>query len=113
MTAEQFRTLALSLPEAFEDAHMGHPDFRVRGHIFATLSYPDEAWGMVKLTPDQQEEFVWTEPEVFQPCNGAWGRRGCTNVRLVAATQGVVRRALLAAWRNTAPKGIAQQLEDE
>src|SRR5206468_9304921 len=58
MTPEGFRRLALRMPEASESAHMGHPDFRVRGKIFATLSYPDESWGMVKLTPEQQEAFV-------------------------------------------------------
>ncbi len=53
MTAKQFRRLALGFPEATENEHMGHPDFRVRGRIFATLG-PDEDWGMVKLTPEQQ-----------------------------------------------------------
>src|SRR4051794_17153668 len=86
MTAEEFRSLALSFPEASEEAHMGHPDFRVRGKIFATLG-PDEAWGMVKLTAEQQAVFLRTEPDVFQPVNGAWGRRGGTSVRLEAATE--------------------------
>lgn len=36
MTANEFRTLALSLPETTEAAHMAHPDFRVAGKIFAT-----------------------------------------------------------------------------
>jgi hypothetical protein len=113
VTADDFRSLALSLPEASEDAHMGHPDFRVRGKIFATLGAPDEAWGMVKLTPDQQAVFVRTEPRVFQPVKGAWGRRGCTNVRLAAATEAAVRQALVAAWRNTAPKRLAQAFDDD
>ena len=34
---------------------MGHPDFRVKAKIFATLGYPDAGFGMVKLTPEQQE----------------------------------------------------------
>jgi hypothetical protein len=112
VTADDFRSLALSLPEATEEAHMGHPDFRVRGKIFATLG-PGEAWGMVKLTPDQQGVLVRTEPEVFQPVQGAWGRRGCTYVRLGAATDPAVRQALIAAWRNTAPKRLARELDDE
>jgi len=112
MTAQTFRDLALSLPEAAEAAHRGNPDFRVRGKIFATLG-PDETWGMAKLTPEQQAVFVHTEPEVFQPVNGAWGRRGCTYVRLEAATEPSVRQALSAAWRNAAPKRLAQQLDDE
>jgi hypothetical protein len=112
MTAQEFRDLALSLPEVTEAAHMGHPDFRVRGKIFATLG-PDEAWGMAKLTPDQQALFVRTEPSVFQPVSGAWGRRGCTYVRLEAATEPSVRQALVAAWRNTAPKRLARQLDGD
>jgi hypothetical protein len=112
MTAEDFRNLALSLPEASEEAHMGHPDFRVRGKIFATLG-PNEAWGMVKLTPEQQALFVRTEPEVFEPVKGGWGRKGATYVHLEAAIEPAVRQALVTAWRNTAPKRLAQQLEDQ
>jgi hypothetical protein len=53
MTALDFRNLALSFLEAAEDAHMGHPDFRVQGKIFATIG-SDEDWAMVKLTAVQQ-----------------------------------------------------------
>jgi hypothetical protein len=73
VTAEQFRRLALSFPEAYESSHMRHPDFRVRGgKLFATLAYPDKKWGMVKLTPEQQEEFVGAEPEVFVGLLRGW-----------------------------------------
>lgn len=112
MTADDFRSLALSLPEATEGAHMDHADFRVRGKIFATLG-PDEEWGMVKLKPEEQALFVRTEPKVFQPFPGAWGKRGCTKVILPAATEPAVRQALMAAWRSTAPKRLAQQLDEE
>lgn|SRR3989441_1045410 len=108
---DEFRRIALSLPEASESAHMGHPDFRVGGKIFATLGYPSAGWGVVKLTPDQQELFVQVEPEVFVPVKGAWGRRGATSVRLRAATKGIVRKALIAAWCNTAPKALARRFE--
>jgi hypothetical protein len=110
MTAADFRALALELPEAAESAHMGHADFRVRGKIFATLA-PDESWGMVKLNVEQQRLFVRTEPAVFQPIKGAWGKRGCTQVNLEAATEPSVRQALNAAWKNTAPKRLARQLD--
>jgi hypothetical protein len=108
MTADDFRNLALSFPEAVEDEHMGHPDFRVRNKIFASLG-PDETWGMVKLTPDQQSAFVKTEPSVFKPFNGAWGRRGCTQVTLKSAKKTTVRIALEMAWKNTAPKKLAEE----
>ncbi len=111
MTAEHFRRMALGFPETSESAHMGHPDFRVRGRIFATLCWPDEDWGMVKLTPNQQEMFVQAKPEVFVPVKGGWGRRGATNVRLKAANKATLRRALAAAWRIAAPKRLVEQFQ--
>jgi hypothetical protein len=111
MTAEEFRSLALDLPEASESAHMGHPDFRVRKKIFATLDAPDKGWGMVKLTPEQQEQLLLAAPDVFMPAAGAWGARGCTHVHLASARKKMVRSALVAAWRNVAPKRLAQEHE--
>jgi len=103
--------LALSFPEASEEAHMNHPDFRVRGKIFATLG-PEEVWGMVKLTTDQQASFVRAEPDVFQPASGAWGRQGCTIVRLSNAEELTVHQALTAAWRNNAPKRLVEAYDE-
>ncbi|PYP45670.1 MAG: hypothetical protein DMD50_10650 [Gemmatimonadetes bacterium] len=110
MTALEFRRIALTLPQASEATHMGHPDFRVAGHIFATLGYPRSGWGMVKLTREQQELFVRAQPGAFAPVKGGWGRGGATNVRLRAAKQGAVREALITAWRNRAPKRLAETL---
>jgi len=83
---------------------MGHPDFRVAGKIFATLDYPAPGWAMVKLTPDEQELLIATKSAVFTPVKGAWGRQGCTNVRLRGATPTVIRQALELAWQRAAPK---------
>jgi len=113
MTEDEFRALALSLPATEEGAHMGHPDFRVRGKIFASISKPGAGLGMVKLTPELQRDFLLTDPRTFQAAAGAWGRGGATGVRLEVADEHAVRRALRAAWRNTAPKGLADQLRDD
>jgi|SRR5438045_3014432 len=111
MTAERFRQMALALPEAKEAAHMKHPDFRVNGRIFATLGYPEKTSAVVKLTRAEQKQLVRSEPEVFKPAIGAWGRRGYTRVHLSAAKIDTVREALIAAWRNTAPKRLARQFD--
>jgi hypothetical protein len=111
MTPDQFRRLACSLPGVSESDHRQHPDFRVGGKVFATLGYPDEAWGMLKLTVAQQERFVRAEPTVFTPVKGAWGRRGCTNVRLKAATKAKSFAAIVAAWRNLAPEDLVGEIE--
>lgn len=108
MTPQQFRKLALSLPEATEGAHMGHADFRVRGKIFATLSGSEEGLGMVKLPPEEQAAHIKAEPAVFEPSSGAWGRRGCTSVHLKAAKGATLRRAMFAAWRKAAPGDLVE-----
>src|SRR5437667_3198561 len=98
---EDFRRIALRMVDAIEGAHMGHPDFRVNGRIFATL-HPDHQWGMVKLTPDQQQKFVRENPSTFVPENGAWGRQGCTSVRLDSVDEDTLEEAMTLAWQNTA-----------
>ena len=113
MTADLFRKMALELPETRESAHMGHPDFRVGGKIFATLGHPSNGWAMVKLTPDEQEFFVRAEPEIFSPVSGGWGRGGATSVRLPAATKAKLHDALVAAWRHRAPKKVIAAFDAE
>ncbi len=113
MTPNDFRKLALSFPETAERAHMNHPDFRVAGKLFATLSYPNKEWAMVKVTPIEQEMLVRAEPAVFSPVTGAWGRKGCTSVNLKAAKKTTMRRALAAAWQLAAPENLSQQFPTE
>ena len=109
MTANDFRALALALPETEEREHMDHPDFRVGGKIFATLGYPTLEWAMVKLTPAQQQLYTVAHPEVFVAIRGAWGARGATNVRLKTAGKTLTRQALADAWRNTAPTDLGSE----
>lgn len=66
---------------------------------------------MVKLLHDQQELFVSLKPGTFVPAKGAWGLRGATSVKLRVAPKALVRQALVAAWRNTAPKSLVRQYE--
>jgi hypothetical protein len=103
VTANQFRRIALGMNGAVEGSHMAHPDFRANGKIFASL-YPDNKSGMVKLTPQQQQEFMRANPETFTPASGAWGRQGCTTVKLATAEEATVGEAMTLAWQETAKK---------
>jgi hypothetical protein len=105
LSDKDFRRIALGMKDAVEGAHMGHPDFRLKGKIFATL-HADRKHGMVKLTPEQQETFVRENPVAFAPENGAWGRQGCTAVRLDVADEDTVGEAMTLAWRNSAVKAV-------
>ena len=108
MTADDFRRLVFQLPGAIEGAHMGHPDFRANGRIFASLHTKD-TFGMVVLSPEEQREVLRASPETFVPSAGAWGRQGCTNVRLAVADPAAVRGALTLAWEGLKAKGKTQQ----
>jgi len=109
MTAAQFRKLALALPDATESAHMGHPDFRVGGKIFATLGYPEHYHAVVLLGPEEQRNFVAEAPAAFAIVTGAWGRAGATQIDLKQAKRLMVDDALASAWERRAPKKLTAE----
>jgi hypothetical protein len=111
MPSSRFRRAALALPGVIEGAHQGHADFRIGKRIFATLGYPDDDWGMVKLTPEQQSLLVEAEPEIFRPVPGGWGERGSTNVRLALVDTATLQSALTMAWQNIAPRPLLARLD--
>jgi hypothetical protein len=55
---------------------------------------------MVMLTPDQQEQFTRAHPDAFAPESGAWGRAGCTRVRLASVHEETLGEAVTLAWQN-------------
>lgn len=99
MDANDFRRIALSFEGAEEGSHMGQPDFRVGGRIFATLASEGQGYGNLSLTLEQQAAFVEELPEVFLPIHGGWGRMGMTHIRLAAASEDVLEGALRTAWQ--------------
>jgi hypothetical protein len=101
MRGNDFRRIALGMDGASEGAHMGHPDFRAHGRIFATLN-AEETFGVVMLTPAQQQTFLAENPEMFSPAAGAWGRSGSTHVHLDVANEDTVGEAVTLAWQNSA-----------
>jgi hypothetical protein len=106
MKAVEFRKLALSLPEVSEGSHMGHPDFRAGGKIFATLGYPNTRFGTIMVSPHDQDLLVRRHPKAFAPAPGAWGRSGSTSVRLAVAPRRAVAMALESAWNGRASRKL-------
>jgi hypothetical protein len=99
MTPSDFRRIALSLEGAEEGSHMGSPDFRVGGRIFATLAAEAQGYGNLMLTSDQQAIFVAEAPDIFIPIHGGWGRNGATHLKLSVADEDLVFGALQTAWK--------------
>ncbi|MGH9409608.1 MAG: MmcQ/YjbR family DNA-binding protein, partial [Vicinamibacterales bacterium] len=91
--------MALSFDGAEEGSHMGAVDFRVGGHIFATLASVKQGFGNLMLTPEIQAGFVADAPAVFLPVAGGWGRMGATHIRLAKADRETLTGALHTAWK--------------
>lgn len=108
MLPDDVRAIALMLPDAIAGAHMGNPDFRVHGRIFATL-WTEEDRVVVKLTPEVQVAMIDAAPDMFEAIPGSWGRRGWTNLDLATADSETVRSALLAAWHTVAPPALVAE----
>jgi hypothetical protein len=99
MTSDDFRRIALTLPGAVESSHMGARDFRVGGHIFATLAHEKQGYGNLMLTPEAQADLLADHPALFLPVHGGWGRHGATHIRLAQADELTLTRALEVAWK--------------
>jgi hypothetical protein len=112
MDAQDFRRIALSFDGAEESSHMGKPDFRVDGRIFATLASADQGYGNLMLTLEQQAAFLTELPEVFLPIAGGWGRMGMTHIRLAVASEDVLAGALRTAWKLRLEKNARSSRKD-
>ena len=98
--------MALDLDGAIQSAHMGHPDFRAHGRIFATIQH-DREWGGLMLTPEQQQRFLAAFPAAFKPAAGAWGLSGSTLVHFGSVDEDTLGEALTLCWQNAAAKSAA------
>lgn len=50
-------------------------------------------------------------PAACSPASGTWGTRGATLFHLSKTKPATAKSALLAAWLNTAPKKLIDQLD--
>jgi len=99
MTIDDFRRIALSMPEAEELTGLGYPNFCAGRNSFATI---EDSTAVLRLTRDQQATLVAMAPEMFAPASSGWGRLGRTIVRLGSGDEAILRDAVAAAWRNVA-----------
>jgi hypothetical protein len=112
MKAADFRRIALSLEGAEEGSHMGAPDFRVQGRIFATLASQNQGFGNLLLTPELQADFVAELPDVFLPIPGGWGRMGSTHICLAKASVELLTGALRTAWKLRLEKNTRSKIKN-
>ena|SRR5437868_9856679 len=105
-TAER---IILSMPEAEKSQHHGHPDFRVKNKIFATL-WPTESRAVLKIDPVNQGRLLKSEPAAFS--TNAWSKYGCTNIHLQHIDAKLFQELVEDSWQAVAPKKLVLQQKE-
>ncbi len=98
------RQYALSLPEVTEQPHFRFGSYRVRGRIFVTIP-PGESHIHVFVAELEREQALAIHPEFAEKL--FWGGKVVgLRVALAAAPAAAVKRLVLQAWTNKAPKDL-------
>ncbi len=100
-TFEDLRSIALTLPGAYEDTHRGGAAFRVNGRKFA-LWWAEGGRTIMKLDPAHQELRFEVRPETFEPC--PVGRVNWSFVDLADIGPDELCDLVVEAWSTIAPK---------
>ena len=102
------RQMALALPEATEEPHFHLASFRIKKKIFSTL-WEAEKKMMVKLSLIDQSVYCSIDKNIIYPIPGGWGKQGATFIELANVKKQILKEALEAAWKNTAPKTLLKK----
>ena len=108
ISVDTARKIILSMPEAEEQQHHGHPDFRIRKRIFATL-WPDEKRAVIKVS----DLSAWSHVASEAFSTNAWSKHGWTNVHLQHVDTDLFRELVEDSWFSVAPKVVAAKLFSE
>lgn len=108
-SGEDFRSIALSLPEAEERETWGHPTFRVRERIFAILA-TDGGSVSLKATKEAQAALIGSDPEIFS-MPAYVGVHGWVGVDLRRVDGEELRELVTEAWLMTAPKRLTRDFD--
>ena len=98
VTVEDFRLLALSLPDVVELPHFELTSFRVNKKIFASM---DEAKHRVCLMLNVVDQSVFASHDlsIIYPVPNKWGQKGATYVELDTVHPDLLKDALEVAYR--------------
>jgi hypothetical protein len=105
LSRDDVRRIALSMPEAYEEAHFELTSFRVAKKIFCTMG-ADRPPIMLKLDAEDQANLVADDPAHIAPVPGYWGRKGSTFVTFESLTEDRLAQLIRLAWATVAPKRL-------
>ncbi len=109
MTFEEVRAIALALPGVEDATSYGTPALKVRGKLLARLKEDGETL-VVKVGFDEREMLMEAAPAAFF-ITDHYRAHPWMLVRLASVEPGTLRRLLVQAWREVAPKMLVQAFD--
>lgn len=110
VTTDEFRGLALSLPETEQVDHWGKASFRVRNKIFAVIQ-PDQISLLIKTTEGDRIAYTTLAPDVYQ-IPGSFSNLAYMIVRLDRVDPEECHALLKQAWRLVTPKKVVKAYDE-
>jgi hypothetical protein len=110
VSADDLRGWLAELPEVEERETWGHPTFRVRDRMFATLDAEGTS-ATVKATLDEQRALLAADPRTYS-VPAYVGKHGWVSIALARADRAQLHELAVEAWRMTAPKRTLRAWED-
>jgi hypothetical protein len=101
VTPDQVRALVARLPDAQEGTHHGHPDFRVKKKIFATLSEAEDRCAL-RLTHLEARALAASRPTTVRLVSDR-EPIGWVSIELAAFAADELADLLEEAWKLRAP----------
>lgn len=109
-TEEQFRAIALSLPEVIEELYYGSPAFKV-GKTFLTRLREDGENVVVPMPRDEREFWMDQEPRIFHVTKH-YENSDAVLVRLAEVDVERLEELLRAAWLMVAKPAVRKRHPD-
>lgn len=103
MKANQAHELAMKLDGVTLKDHFGSDSYSANKRMFLTL-WSSKMQGSLRLSPEDQREFLASDADAFSEIDNAWGKQGWTTVHLEFIKPDEFKKALQAAWKYSAVK---------
>ncbi len=106
MTAEELKTLVLSLPETAEGTSYGHPSFKACGKFLTRLRSEDDSVVVYLDSLEQRDMLMEAEPATFH-ITAHYKNYPIVLARLSRVDPAWLRSALTRRWATLVPRKLA------
>ena len=106
-TEDEYRQIALSLPEVVEESHYGSPAFKV-GKTFLTRLREDGENVVLPMNRDEREFWIDQEPDIFHVTKH-YQNGGAVLVRLAKVDAERLEDLLRSAWLLVAKPAVRKR----